>query len=644
MNEGLPLRFIKFNDQQVDSFLFMELSDLAKVLTKNAETELEYSVHSYLNPIDQKVFVSHFWDHRNHDDKVSGLKSDLFLRSIGNYFHTEYKEMTPFLNEVSSNKLSSCTKQLFILLEDLRIEEVCKRERPGTKKVFEKRRIMYRKHFQSQLTINIERSIYTDALFNAFYLKLTADTPLEEIIFPHEGIQLAFPFLSSEITKVFHAKDTKDIMKIVFTIVEVLEDIIDKDMLNTYFFLPELNYNLVDICSLFDEMKRKSTLKNADVLIQDKNEEKDVHEDKLPTWHRETSKPTKSFLQFDLEQGTKTNIKGDAAREGEDGDQALGTVQGTSKKAVGNDYSKMEALENKRDDKEKNGQFSFGKENKFAYPIFQKPFAPTVTDIEGYKTNKDGILVYQKKLKQMIQKTLEHKKTQPRTDLHIGRLNKKLLRLFTDENPRLFYKKEQPSPEIDAVFTLLVDCSASMFDKMKQTKLGITLFHEALKSVLVQHQVVGFWEDTNDATESNQPNHFYTVIPFENSLKKLTGPEIMQLQPEEDNRDGYAIRHMTKQLSTRYEKQKFLLVFSDGEPAAMGYEQNGIIDTHEAVLEARKLGIEVINVFLASGEIDEGQQKMIQNIYGKYSILVHKVEELPDQLFPLLKKLLLKTI
>lgn len=80
----------------------------------------------------------------------------------------------------------------------------------------------------------------------------------------------------------------------------------------------------------------------------------------------------------------------------------------------------------------------------------------------------------------------------PRTDLHAGRLNNKLLRYFTERNPRLFYKKQEPSSEIDAVFTLLVDCSASMFDKMDETKRGIVLFHEALKSVAVPHQIVGF--------------------------------------------------------------------------------------------------------------------------------------------------------
>ncbi len=40
----------------------------------------------------------------------------------------------------------------------------------------------------------------------------------------------------------------------------------------------------------------------------------------------------RTFLRFELESGTKTNMMGDTARESEDGDQALGSVQGTSQK------------------------------------------------------------------------------------------------------------------------------------------------------------------------------------------------------------------------------------------------------------------------------------------------------------------------
>lgn len=532
-----------------------------------------------------------------------------------------------------------------MLLEDLRIEEKCRKERRGTKKAFNIRRELYRKHFQSQLIIHQERSILTDALFNSMYLTLTAQSTIETIPSLSESIDRTIPYIESKLFQVFDVGSTKQVIDIVLEIVDVLEEILEKDMLNTYFYLAELPYNNILSGSLYDELKRKSKLKNKDVLEDAKQGDEDVHGDKLPTWHSETSKPTKSFLQFDLEQGTNTTINGDGAvREGEDGDQALAMVQGTSKKAKRNDYSKMEALENQKEDRASSGDASYGKENKYAVPVFQEAKTPTISDIEQYQKDRMVIQLYQNKLKLMIQKTLEHKRTMPRSDLQIGRLNKKLLRIITDDNPKLFYKKQEKSPDIDAVFTLLVDCSASMFDKMDQSKLGIILFHETLKSVRVPHKIVGFWEDTNESTKTRQPNHFYEVISFETSLNQQSGPEIMQLSPEEDNRDGYAIRHMTEQLMKKNEKQKFLLVFSDGEPAATGYERNGIIDTHEAVLEARKLGIEVINVFLSNGEVNEATQKTIKNIYGKYSVFVDKIEELPEQLYPILKRLLLKML
>jgi nitric oxide reductase activation protein len=272
------------------------------------------------------------------------------------------------------------------------------------------------------------------------------------------------------------------------------------------------------------------------------------------------------------------------------------------------------------------------------------PDRPSNEEILNYSELKSSIMPYSKKLKTIIQKTLEHKKTLPRSDLPFGRLNKKLIRLITDENPRLFYKKGNPSPEINAAFTLLVDCSASMSDKMDQTKLGIILFHEALKALLIEHEIIGFYEDANHATDKRQPNYFKKVIDFTSSRRAGSGPEILQLEAEEDNRDGFAIRLASARLWQRLEKQKFLLVFSDGEPAAYDYEQNGIIDTHEAVLEARKKGIEVINVFLANRQLEEHEQKNIENIYGRFSVIVENIDELPNMLFPLLRKLLLKSL
>ncbi|MCH1626322.1 vWA domain-containing protein [Ferdinandcohnia quinoae] len=638
------MRFIQFNDKKIDSFLFMELADLAKTLSKSAEIEVELGYRSYFNPIENKIIISHFWDNRPDKDKRNGLTSDIFLRAIGSKQFTDFQEVSAFMKLCDNTNLPSFAKQLFMVCEDLRLEELCKKIRPGTKKAFYHRKRIYRNYFKDQLHVNIVKSVHTDALFNALFLLVTSDSPIEEIPSIHSDIDLVLPFLRNEVTNFFDTKTTGDVVKICSRIVDVLDEVLSNDMLNTYFHLPELDYESLEDGLTFDDLTRNDPLKNNDRLKDAKKGDEDVHEEKLPTWHQETSKTTKSFLKFDLEQGSKTNLIGEGAREGEDADQALGIVQGSSQKSSNKDYSKMEAMEMNDTPNKGESAFEYGKENKFAYPVFIKARKPTNTEIIEYDENKAVIAPYQKKMKQMIIKILEHKKNLPRSDLHFGRLNKKLVRLFTEDNPRMFYKKDQESPQIDAVFSLLVDCSASMYDKMKQTKLGITLFHEALKSVRVPHQVTGFWEDTNEATSTKQPNYLQTVIDFSSSLTHRQGPEIMQLEPEEDNRDGFAIRMLTKKILERSEKQKFLLVFSDGEPAAFDYEQNGIIDTYEAVLDARKYGIEVINVFLSNGEIEEGQKKTIQNIYGKYSILVPDIDELPDVLFPLLKKLLYKSI
>ncbi|YCA44972.1 VWA domain-containing protein [Bacillus sp. JZ8] len=639
------MKFIKFNDSQIDSFLFMELEDLARTLTKDEEMEIEYRVSSYYDPYLKKMYLSHFWGQRPHEETVAGLKSDVFLRST-EITHGNYGAIARYVKHIRRSPIQSFARQLFMVFENLRLEEDCKKDRPGTKKVFLKRREMYKTYFSTQLRFNVERNIHTDALFCALYVLATLDNPFEELPSIQPDIDRVIPFLREQIMRTFEAKTTREVTRICEEISDVLEEVLEKDMLNTYFLLPDFNYEELEQGLTFDDLKRESKLKNDDVIKGEKSGEEDVHEDKLPTWHQETSKATESFLQFDLEQGSKTDLGGDdAVREGEDGDQALGVVQGQSKKAKRNDYSKLEVLETRKEEPQEGGDESFGKDNRYAKALVKEKTRSTSEERSQYSANVKEIAPYQKRLKQMISKTLEHKRILPRTDLHFGRLNQKnLLRLATDDNPRLFHKKNDPSHEIDAVFSLLVDCSASMFDKMEQTKLGITLFHEALKSVHVPHEIVGFWEDTNDATETYQPNYFQHVIDFSSSYKKESGSEIMQLEPMEDNRDGFAIRHASQSLMKRSEKQKFLLVFSDGEPAAMGYEQNGVVDTHEAVLLARKQGIEVINVFLSNEPIDEGQQTTIRNIYGKYSILVEDVSELPNVLFPLLKRLLHKSI
>lgn len=104
----------------------------------------------------------------------------------------------------------------------------------------------------------------------------------------------------------------------------------------------------------------------------------------MPTWHRETEAPSKSFLQFDIEHGAKSDLGKDASREGDDGDQALGSVQGSARQTKRKDYSKLEALESQKDQPNGAGMAD-GKENKYAFPIYKEPQPATSEEELSYK-------------------------------------------------------------------------------------------------------------------------------------------------------------------------------------------------------------------------------------------------------------------
>lgn len=639
------MKYIRFNDKKVDTGLFLQLQDLATVLTNMEDLEFEYNFGSFIDIFNRKITASHFWDNHEKDEKVAGYKTDIFLRAVGTLHHTSLKDVQAYVENIEETNIKKFAIQLFTLLEDLRLEERCKKERPGTKRLFFIRKSALKRYYDSQLNTNVTRGFQLDELFCLIYLILQSDTPDPVFPFANSGQIEETERLKPLLYEVYEARRTSDIVRICERIVFSLDGKY-KDSMNEYYILPIIQSTEYVRNTLFDELTRNDELANCDTEDVDEDKSETIDE-KFSTWHRENENGDRqqTFLQFELESGTKTSLMGEGVRESDDADQAIANVQGHSGESKKKDYSDRETL-NKQDNRKKEGgkTYQFGEENKHAVKLEKKVAAPTTEETAMYKEYVKEIEHEKRKLSSTIEKTLEKKKTSPRRDLLIGRLSKKLLPIVLEKQPRVFYKKTNRSKEIDAVFTLLVDCSASMNDKMEETKKGIVLFHEVLKKLRIPHSIIGFWEDANDVKEDYQPNYFHIITNHDNSLYHQVGPEIMQLEPEEDNRDGFSIRVVTKQLEGRHEKNKFLLIFSDGEPAAANYDQNGIIDTYEAVLEARKKRIEVIGMFLASGMIEESDAETMKNIYGKEHLLVPSVSELPEQFAPLLKKLLLKSI
>ncbi|WP_430786654.1 vWA domain-containing protein [Virgibacillus flavescens] len=639
------MKYNRWDDSKIDTNLYLQLQDLSTILSNIPELAFDYAYGSHIDLIDYKVTGSRLWDVKTESIKESGYKTDVFLRTIGTLHYSNLPSLKSYLENTLETKLPKFAAQLVTLLEDIRLEELIVKIRPGTKKDFAIRRNYFKHYFETQAATNVTRGNPLDELFCLIYLVIQADTP--DPIFPQANEQQIniLEQIKPLIYSSFEVSRTEDITRIAEQITLQLQNQY-KDMTHDYLTFPISHMDSFVKNTLFDELTRTDELANDDEEELDEANNEFIDEE-FSSWHRENqnSDREQTFLQFDLETGTKTNIMGGGTRETEDADQAMGTIQGASGESDKNDYSEVDSLDKQSSNKGvPSTEAEFGEANRDAVAIDKKAAPPTPDDEIAYQNIVNSIETYKRKLSSTIEKTLEHKKNAPRKDLVFGRLSKKLLPAVIDENPRVFYKKNQESKEIDAVFTLLVDCSASMHNKMDETKRGIVLFHEVLSKLKIPHSIIGFWEDANDVKEDYQPNYFHEVHSYSDSLYQKNGEKIMQLEPQEDNRDGFSIRVITKQLAARREKNKFLLVFSDGEPAAMNYDQNGIIDTNVAVTEARKKGMDVIGMFLADGEVDEREDVTMKNIYGKERVMVPSVAELPEHFAPLLKKLLLQSI
>ncbi len=627
------MKFLNFAENQTDPFLHLSLSDLAETLS-NIESEVQFAFHSYYRPAEQLITVSHYWNDIFDGRQFDGMKSDIYLRALGNVHYTNFDDVDRYLSSISKRTHPLFRKQLFALLEDMRLEGICTSIRPGMSDAFDIRRTLFQKRFRGRLEVHRRQNQLLDALFCAIYLQA-----IRKPVALGEGLSEYKPYLRHLISEIRKANSTNDIAVLSEAFCNELS-VDHADMTTEYLTMYGTASNTTEVVE--DEQARE--LKSEDTMETTDKEDKETYDEEMNTWHEEQEQEGSNFLQFDLEEGAKSDLIGEGERKEESGDQAFVSVQGASKQSEGSQFDE-EALLESRDTKAVAGaQDPLGEANRNVKEVTRRADKPSAEDQEAYRMAKAEIQYAEKSLRTAIQKTIEQKQIAPRSDLHFGRLNRKLLRLLTDENPRLFYKKNAPSTKLDVTFSLLVDCSASMYDKMEETRLGIALFHETLKGLDIKHSVTGFYEDAFDADDHEQPNTLFQVIDYNRSTQPNEGAKIMQLEPEEDNRDGYAIRKAAQELAERNEKHKILLVFTDGEPSAYDYSENGIVDTHEAVIQTRKKGYEVIGVFLSNGEPQEKEKNTMRNIYGTQSLVIPSAKEIPAYLTPLLKKLLLRFV
>jgi nitric oxide reductase NorD protein len=155
-------------------------------------------------------------------------------------------------------------------------------------------------------------------------------------------------------------------------------------------------------------------------------------------------------------------------------------------------------------------------------------------------------------------------------------------------------------------------------------KDSLFVLHQALDHLGDPHAIAGFW------SKRNQLVNYVRIKDFAERQPDKVAQRLAGLKPGYYTRMGAAIRHASAQLKGRGEKQKLLLLITDGKPNDLDrYEgRYGIEDTRHAILEARQKGLIVFCV-----TVDRQAEDYLPHIFGRHHFaLIQRPEQLPEVL------------
>jgi len=182
----------------------------------------------------------------------------------------------------------------------------------------------------------------------------------------------------------------------------------------------------------------------------------------------------------------------------------------------------------------------------------------------------------------------------------------------------------------DLAVTLLVDVSLST-DAWIDNRRVLDVEKEAL--MVLAHGMAACGDSHSILTFTSRRRSWVrveTVKDFDEPMSQAVVRRISALKPGYYTRIGTGIRHATAKLAERPNRQKLLLVLTDGKPNDIDYYEGrfGIEDTRKAVREARRAGITVFGV-----TVDREAQSYFPTLFGRggYAI-VGQVAKLPSAL------------
>ncbi len=197
-----------------------------------------------------------------------------------------------------------------------------------------------------------------------------------------------------------------------------------------------------------------------------------------------------------------------------------------------------------------------------------------------------------------------------------------------DLSDRIYVRRERKERDVAAAF--LVDVSGSTSRQLDSgrrvidlEKEGLVLLCEALEAVGDQYALYGY------SGQGRGQVDFLVVKDFDDQLSGKAAQRLGGLAPMRQNRDGAAIRHATAKLLAREARTRLLVLISDGRPLDDGYkDEYSLEDTKVALREARQQRVHPFCI-----TIDREAGGYVRRMYGdvQFAVIDH-LEALPKRL------------
>lgn len=219
-----------------------------------------------------------------------------------------------------------------------------------------------------------------------------------------------------------------------------------------------------------------------------------------------------------------------------------------------------------------------------------------VSDKDAYNIISNNVSLISHELTKQIKEIKTYNTGGKQNGLTVGKLDKKNLWKYRSD-PHIFYNNNYKLKEMDLAFGCVLDESGSMSgENIKNGRIVMVMLHEVLTSLGINHSIIGH------TAHGMYTSTIYKYYQFKEeahySLAKPYG--LVKASARSGNCDSGALYYMESVMKHVKNKDKIVIIFSDGEPT-----ECTDADLTTQVKRMEKNGIHVIGVGINFDSIKE---------------------------------------